>query len=59
MRDAVLMSAADGHVDEDEKAALLKIASHLGMDSKVVEELLKWVVRGYSWMQEGYDILNN
>ncbi len=59
LRDAVLMSAADGHVDEDEKAALLKIASHLGMDSKVVEELLKWVVRGYSWMQEGYDILNN
>lgn len=58
LRDAVLMSAADGHVDEDEKAALLKIASHLGMDSGVVESLLQWVVRGYSWMQEGYDILN-
>ena len=58
LRDAVLMSAADGHVDEDEKAALLKIASHLGMSAQVVEELLQWVVRGYSWMQEGYDILN-
>jgi len=59
LRDAVLMSAADGHVDEDEKAALLKICSHLGMNAKVVENLLQWVVRGYTWMQEGYDILND
>jgi uncharacterized membrane protein YebE (DUF533 family) len=59
LRDSVLMAAADGHVDEDEKAALLKICSHLGMNAKVVEDLLQWVVRGYTWMQEGYDILND
>jgi hypothetical protein len=59
LRDSVLMAAADGHVDEDEKAALLKICSHLGMNAKVVENLLQWVVRGYTWMQEGYDILND
>ena len=58
LRDSVLMSAADGHVDEDEREVLEKIAAHLGLDESAIDQLLEWVVRGYSWMQDGYDILN-
>ena len=52
------MAAADGHVDEDEREVLDIIASHLGLDEGVVDNLLDWVVEGYEWMQDGYDVLH-
>ena len=58
LRDAVLMAAADGNVDDDEKAVLLEIIAHLGLPEDALEKLLKWTVEGYNWMQNGYDILN-
>ena len=58
LRDAILMAAADGNVDEDEKAVLLEIIAHLGLPEDALEKLLKWTVEGYNWMQNGYDILN-
>ena len=58
LRDAILMAAADGNVDDDEKAVLLQIIAHLGLPEEALEKLLKWTVDGYNWMQDGYDILN-
>ena len=58
LRDAVLMAAADGNVDDDEKAVLLEIIAHLGLPEEALDKLLKWTVEGYNWMQDGYDILN-
>ena len=58
LRDAILMAAADGNVDDDEKAVLLEIIAHLGLSEEALDKLLKWTVEGYNWMQNGYDILN-
>jgi DnaJ-domain-containing protein 1 len=59
LRDAVLMAAADGTVDEDEREALDAIAEHLDLQPDAVNRLLAWTVEGYSWMQSGYDLLND
>ena len=59
LRDAVLMSASDGTVDEDEREALEEIAEHLDLHPDAVKRLLAWTVEGYAWMQAGYDLLND
>ena len=59
LRDAVLMAASDGTVDEDEREALDKIAEHLNLSPDAINRLLSWTVEGYAWMQAGYDLLNN
>lgn len=59
LRDAVLMAAADGTVDEDEREALDTIAKHLELQPDAVNRLLAWTVEGYAWMQSGYDLLND
>ena len=58
LRDALLMAAADGTVDEDEREALDDIAEAVGLLPEAVDRLLEWVVNGYRWMQDGYDLLN-
>ena len=57
LRDSMLMAAADGEVDDDEKEVLLEIIAHLGLPENAFDKLLKWTVDGYTWMQAGYDIL--
>jgi uncharacterized tellurite resistance protein B-like protein len=59
LRDATLMTAADGHVDPEERVVLDAIAVHVGLGEETVDALLEWVLRGYDWMQDGLDILNN
>lgn len=59
LRDAVLMSASDGNVDEDERDILEEISEHLGLKDDAVDRLLEWTVEGYAWMQIGYDLLND
>ena len=56
LRDAILMAAADGTVDDDEKEVLIEIIAHLGLPEEALERLLKWTVDGYNWMQNGYDL---
>jgi len=58
LRDATLMAAADGDVDDDEKEVLQQIVEHFGLAPDSMERLLKWTSQGYAWMQKGYDILN-
>tara|TARA_B100000214_G_C23903724_1_gene597793 strand:- start:156 stop:593 length:438 start_codon:yes stop_codon:yes gene_type:complete len=58
LRDAIMMSAADGTVDEEEFDVLLQIASGLGMEDSVVDDLLDWVMDGYDWMDRGIKILD-
>ena len=58
LRDATMMAAADGTVDDDEREVLNEIVEHFGLANGSVERLLKWASKGYLWMQEGYDILN-
>ncbi len=58
LRDATLMAAADGTVDDDERDVLNDIVEHFGLADGSVQRLLKWTSKGYLWMQEGYDILN-
>ena len=59
LRDAVLMAAADGTVDDDEREALDTIAEHLELQPDAINRLLAWTVEGYAWMQSGYDLLND
>ena len=58
LRDAIMMSAADGTVDEEEFDVLLKIATGLGMEESIVDNLLDWVMDGYDWMERGTKILD-
>jgi uncharacterized membrane protein YebE (DUF533 family) len=58
LRDATLMAAADGTVDDDEREVLQLIVDHLGLADNSVEKLLDWTVKGAMWMQEGFDLLN-
>ena len=48
LRDAVLMAASDGTVDEDERDALEEIAEHLELQPDAVNRLLAWTVEGLS-----------
>jgi len=59
LRDAVMMAAADGTVDQDERDTLEDISEYLGLKEDAVDQLLIWTVKGYQWMKEGYDILDN
>jgi len=59
LRDAVMMAAADGTVDEDERDALEDISEHLGLKEDAVDQLLAWTVEGYKWMKRVYQILDN
>ena len=59
LRDAVMMAAADGNVDEEEQDALYDIAEHLGLKEDAVAQLLQWTVKGYKWMKEGYELLDS
>ena len=59
LRDAVLMAAADGNVDDDELEALQEIAEHLGLAPDSVNRLLHWTKEGYAWMHAGYELLND
>ena len=52
------MTAADGHVDPEERLVLDSIAMHVGVPSETVDNLLEWVLKGYDWMQDGLDLLN-
>ena len=47
LRDATMMAAADGTVDDDEREVLNEIVEHFGLESNSVERLLKWASRGY------------
>jgi len=58
LRDSVLMAAADGTVDEDEREVLEEIAAHFGLVDDAVEKLLQWTIEGYNWMEEGFVLLN-
>lgn len=58
LRDSVLMAAADGTVDEDEREVLDEIAAHFGLVDNAVEQLLQWTNEGYNWMNSGFDLLN-
>lgn len=59
LRDSVLMAAADGNVDEDEREVLEEISAHFGLADNAVERLLDWTVEGYAWMASGYELLND
>ncbi|MDA0649100.1 MAG: hypothetical protein O3B00_07300 [archaeon] len=58
LRDSVLMAAADGTVDEDEREILEEIAAHFGLVDDAVERLLRWTIEGYNWMEAGFELLN-
>jgi hypothetical protein len=57
LRDACLMALADRNISDNEKLKLIGIADRVGMSEKQVNDLIDWVVKGYHWMQEGYDLL--
>ncbi|HIA39797.1 MAG TPA: TerB family tellurite resistance protein [Candidatus Poseidoniales archaeon] len=57
-RDAVLMCAADGTVDDDEMEALKELSKLLDLGDDSVSRMLAWVRDGYNWMQAGFELLN-
>ena len=58
LRDACLMALADRDIGDEERIRLIAIAEKVGMSAKEVDELIAWVVKGYHWIQEGYDLLS-
>ena len=57
-RDAVMMSAVDGTVDDDALEALDELADLLELGEGAVKKMLAWVRDGYNWMQSGFELLN-
>ena len=49
---------ADREIDDSERAVLLKVASAAGLSQQHVDQLLHWSVKGFHWMQEGYNVLD-
>lgn len=58
LRDICLMTMADREVEESEREVLLKVAAAAGLTDKHVEALLQWTIKGFHWMQEGYNALD-
>ena len=58
LRDICLMTMADREVDESERTVLIKVASAAGLSTTHVDQLLHWAVKGFHWMQEGYNVLD-
>ena len=58
LRDICLMTMADREVEESEREVLLKVAAAAGLTDKHVDALLQWTVKGFHWMQEGYNALD-
>lgn len=58
LRDACLMALADRDVSDVERGRLVEVATKVGLSEKEVDDLIAWVVKGYHWMQEGYDLLS-
>ena len=59
LRDSVLMSAIDGEIDDDELESLYFVAEQFGLDKSVISQLVEWCQRGWSWMQEGVDLIGS
>ena len=57
LRDICLMTMVDREVDDSERAVLNKVAAAAGLSQNHVDQLLQWVIKGFHWMQEGYDVL--
>ena len=58
LRDAVMMAAADGTGEVEERDGWAGFAERLGLSEDAVEKLLAWTVKGYKWMKEGYELLD-
>ena len=58
LRDIALMTMADREIDESERAVLKMVAKAAGLTEKHVDALLQWTVKGFHWMQEGYNALD-
>tara|TARA_Y100000766_G_scaffold261291_1_gene251707 strand:+ start:4236 stop:4658 length:423 start_codon:yes stop_codon:yes gene_type:complete len=58
LRDICLMTMADREVDDSEREVLNKVAAAAGLTTTHVDQLLHWAVKGFHWMQEGYNVLN-
>ena len=58
LRDICLMTMADREVDDTERTVLIKVASAAGLTTAHVDQLLHWSVKGFHWMQEGYNVLD-
>ena len=57
LRDICLMTMVDREVDDSERAVLNKVAAAAGLSQNHVDQLLQWVIKGFHWMQEGYNVL--
>ena len=58
LRDICLMTMADREVETSEQVVLIKVARAAGLTERHVEALLQWTIRGFHWMQEGYNALD-
>lgn len=58
LRDICLMTMVDRDIDDAERAVLMKVASAAGLSHLHVDKLLEWVVKGFHWMQDGYNVLS-
>ena len=52
------MTMADREVEPSERAVLIKVAAAAGLTDKHVDALFQWTIKGFHWMQEGYNALD-
>ena len=57
LRDICLMTMVDREIDDSERAVLDKVAQAAGLSKAHVDNLLNWTVKGFHWMQDGYNAL--
>tara|TARA_B100001989_G_C24304747_1_gene347536 strand:+ start:110 stop:433 length:324 start_codon:yes stop_codon:yes gene_type:complete len=57
LRDICLRTVVDRQIDDSERAVLDKVAQAAGLSKAHVDNLLSWTVKGFHWMQGGYNAL--
>ena len=57
LRDAILLAAADGLYENEEKERISAIATEAGVDQATLDTLYAWVDEGWAWMRRGRSIL--
>lgn len=58
MQELLRLSHIDGHFSNDEKAAILDVAAHMGMSLDFVDRIDAWVQEGLRWVWKGEELLD-
>ena len=59
LQQVVVLGWADGHYDEEERAAVRSIAARFGLATEWVEEIERWAAKGIAWQARGRALIGD